>query len=117
MERNGISVVGVENSGTRAIAAARSTLPDLVVMDLALSGALGLRLVGALLDAAPGAAVVVLSPFNTLRGAALFAGALELVSLRDLRRLAVCVHHVLAAHPDACECLLGLRDPGNGSPE
>lgn len=117
LEQNGVEVVATVDKGDQAVFAARATDPDLVILDLALSGALGLRLVGALRAAVPDTAVVVVSPFESLRRAAVGAGALDLVSPRDIRRLAVSVHHVLEAHPDTCECLIGLRDPGSSAPE
>ena len=111
LEQNGVEVVATVGTGSQAVFAARATDPDLVVLDLAISGALGLRIVGALRAGTPGAGVVVLSPFESLRRAAVGAGALDLVSVRELRRLRVWVNHVLAAHGETCNCHLGLRDP------
>lgn len=105
LEQNGVEVVATVGTGDQVVFAARATDPDLVILDLALSGALGLRLVRALREAVPDAAVVVLSPFESLRGAAVRSGALELVGLRDLRRLGVVVNHVLGVHCEGCEDL------------
>lgn len=105
LEGSGVEVVATAATPTEAILAARATEPAFIVLDLTLSGALGLRIVGALQAAAPDAAVVVLSPFESLRGAAVDAGALELVTLRDLRRLGICVNHVLGVHCEGCEDL------------
>ncbi len=114
LEQSGVEVAATVATGDQVVFAARATDPDLIILDLALSGALGLRIVGTLRAAVPDAAVVVLSPFESLRRSAAGAGALDLVSLRDLRRIRVCLHHVLAAHPETCDCVLGLRDPPAG---
>lgn len=98
-------VVAIVDSGDDAVAAAASTRPDVVVVDLALGGGSGLRIVPALLQAAPDCAVVVLVPyqFGQLRTDARDAGAMELMELTDLRPLLRCLEQIhLEAHPESC---------------
>lgn len=83
----GFRIVGETDRGLQAVALAGETGTDLIVLDLALTGTLGLRLIPVLLAAAPGAVVVALSPAATLDVAALEAGAHAVVGDRDVRRL------------------------------
>jgi ActR/RegA family two-component response regulator len=103
MERRGVEVVGVLESAGDLISMASATRPDHIVVDLALSGELGLGIVGALRDAAPKCAVVVLCPFDSLRQPALRAGASELFDFTDLRKLDRCLQQQ-GAHEPGCDC-------------
>lgn len=87
MERCGFQVMGVAGFPDDSIPAARATRPDAVVLDLALSGDLGLGIIPAFLATAPACMVVVLSPFTGLREQARELGALGLVDPRDLRHV------------------------------
>lgn len=122
-------LVIVEGSGIRVLEASggvpdlvehvRVLLPDLIVLELALSGSLGLGVVPALLAAVPGASVVLLSPFLGLREAARRAGAYELVDDSDLRELRRCVRRLMAERAVQAEdgSSGAAADPGlNGWP-
>ncbi len=94
MERCGFQVVAVVASAPLAMRVAQRRRPHVIVLDLALTGELGLKVVPQLTTAAPGVAVVVLSSFNTLEGAALEAGACELLDKSDMRQLERCLQWV-----------------------
>ena len=83
----GFRVVGETDRGLHAVALAGETGADLIVLDLTLTGTLGLRLIPVLSAASPGAVIVGLSPAATLDVAALEAGAHAVVADRDARRL------------------------------
>ena len=77
LEQNGFSVVGEAADGTAAIEAARSLLPDLVLLDLSMPGMSGLDALPRLREAAPNCEVVVLTASGTDQNllAAIRAGA------------------------------------------
>jgi DNA-binding response OmpR family regulator len=95
-ERAGSVVVGTSDS-TPILSDLRASLPDLIVLELALAGERGLGIVSVLLGELPVSAVILLSPFETLRTPALEAGAYELVGKRDLRDLAGAVRRLAAS--------------------
>ena len=101
MEQCGFQVVAVAMSVPDALRAAHRTQPHAVVLDLALSGELGLNIVLQLAAVTPGVAVVMLSPFVALEAAASEAGAWGLVDKSDLRQLTVCLRGI------ARQCLAG----------
>jgi len=74
-------------AGNDAIEVAATTDPNLIVLDVDLMGSRGLQLIPALLAVAPSCALVVLSSFDSLRFAALEAGAFAVVGKSDLREL------------------------------
>lgn len=79
--------------GIEAIELAAMLRPALLVLDLAVAGQLGVRVITAIHVAAPQLPVVVVTPFPGLAGAARSAGAYG-VLLEDARpeeRLAVCL--------------------------
>jgi DNA-binding response OmpR family regulator len=87
LDRLGFRVVGETTRGLEAVALAGETGTDLVVLDLALTGTLGLRLIPVLLAAAPDAVVVGVSQARSFDVAALEAGAHAVVGPSDLRHL------------------------------
>lgn len=87
MARSGFTDLAVAPYASHALTAAAQLEPDAVVVDLAVTGELGLGAVAAFREAAPGCLVFVLSPFVGLRPQAREAGALCLVDPRDLRHL------------------------------
>ncbi|MGH9284654.1 MAG: response regulator [Acidimicrobiales bacterium] len=102
LERCGF-VVGTAGSADAAVQAATAEPPDAIVVDLDLSGDRGVRLITALLQAAPGCAVVVVTTFTALRQAALDAGARVVIDRSDLRDLEPCLLDVArraASRPD-----------------
>ena len=88
-EAAGAAVVAVSKA-TPDLAQVRAVRPDVVVLELALAGARGLGIVPALLGALPQCAIILLSPFDTLRESALDAGAYDLVGKDDLHDLGLC---------------------------
>lgn len=87
LRRCGYDVVGDVRSAAEAIVAAAVGQPDAIVLDLGRTGDLGLGALDALHEASPGCAVIVVSSFETMRSAALEAGAYGFVGNSDLRAL------------------------------
>ncbi|MBW3643189.1 MAG: response regulator [Actinobacteria bacterium] len=100
----GMQLAATVTTVAEAVRVAASAKPDLVVIDLALAGDLGLGVVAALHEAAPGCTVVVVVPqaFVGLQPEAVAAGAMTLVESSDLRPLQCCVEHLTGVHGDAC---------------
>jgi DNA-binding NarL/FixJ family response regulator len=94
MDRRGFDVVGEVVSAADAMEATERTRPHAIVLDLALTGVLGLGMLGRLMTAAPGCSILVLSAFDELHPAALDAGAYQVVSESDLRELERCLARV-----------------------
>lgn len=116
LDRAGFHVVGEANSARPALVAAGAYKPHAVVLDLALTGDLGLAAVRTLHGVARDCAVVVMSSFDTMKPAALQAGAYDLVGHSDLRllerclqRLAAEVHGALGAISSAATARCGIR--------
>jgi len=114
----GVEIRATLTTGAETVAAAAGARPDLVVVDLALTGTWGLRIVPRLIEVAPNAMVVALvpAPFGSLRGEAEAAGAAALVELSDLRPLRRCLERLhTTAHADLhCPCCpaTGASGPG-----
>jgi ActR/RegA family two-component response regulator len=83
----GVEVVAHEHRWPEAVHLAADLAPDVAVVDLAVSGSAGVRIVGVLRSAVPGCEVVVVTPLTELDAAAREAGALEVVRPDDLRPL------------------------------
>lgn len=104
LHRCGFSVVSEVATAREALNVAASIRPRVVVVDLALTGELGLRVVPALHDASPGVAVYVVSAFPRLRQPALHAGAAELVDFEDPRVLERQLHRLNPVPSLVCRC-------------
>lgn len=114
LDQCGFDVVAEATSVDDAIGTAADFTPDAVVVDLALSGTMGLEIVPRLLAVAPDAAVVVLSPFAGLHGRALELGARELLDKYDLRPLRSMLHLVRSSpQSGACTCGLTVYSPSS----
>lgn len=87
LQRCGFRIVAEVRSAAEAIVAAEVGRPDVVVLDLALTGDLGLTALPRLRAACHGVAVIVVSSFDDMRPAALAAGAFDFVGDADLRAL------------------------------
>lgn len=87
MERCGFQVAMVDGFASDAVRAAEAIRPDAVVIDLALSGDLGLLMIPAFRRVSPACMIVVLSPFTALRERARELGAMSVVDPRDLRHV------------------------------
>jgi len=98
LRRSGFEVIATVVSPADALLTAELSALDVVVVDLALTGDLGLGMIGALRAAQPRCAIVVLSPFEALRPAAMAAGAYDVVADagEDLRALEQCLLRVAA---------------------
>lgn len=94
LQRCQLDVVAQTASLPVLLEAAAEQRPDVAVVDLALTGFLGLGVVGELHRAAPGCAVLVLSPFAGLTGAALEAGAHGCATPADVRPLERSLHEL-----------------------
>lgn len=87
MSASGFDVVADVAAGNDAIAAAAATQPEVILLDVDLTGTRGLRLIPTLLSVAPNCELLVLSSFDSLRFAALEAGAFAVIGKSDLREL------------------------------
>ncbi len=116
VERSGVEVVEISGRVSDVVERVRGLHPDLIVLELALSATLGLGIIPALLAAAPGAAVVLLSPFNGLRAAAVEAGAYALVDDTDLRELGRCVRRLVEERDRTRAADSMGEPPGRGRP-
>ena len=96
---SGFAVVAQLDRGIETLPAVADAHPDLVVVDVALVGTVGLRLFGMIKELAPGATVVALSPFATIDVHVLEAGADAVVSVDDLRGLQEAIDHVGPPEP------------------
>lgn len=63
--RDGIEVVGEAGDGEQAVEEARAVSPDVVLMDLVMPGAGGVAAIRRILEAQPGARVLVLTSFSS----------------------------------------------------
>lgn len=87
LERTGFEVLDVVDRGLELLQPVADHGPDVVVLDVALVGTLGLRLFGLIKHLSPDTAIVALTPLHTLHVAALEAGAYAVVQVDDLRGL------------------------------
>ncbi|MDQ4142443.1 MAG: response regulator [Actinomycetota bacterium] len=85
LDRSGFHVAVSAGSAQDVLEQLRRLAPDVVVFELALAAARGLKFVADLRSAAPCCQVILLSPFESLREAAVKAGASALVGNEDLR--------------------------------
>ena len=108
LRRCGFDVLASAPSAAEALRAAAGGV-DVVVVDLALTGDRGLGVIEAFHAARPGCAVVVLSPFDSLHGPAMDAGAFAFVATwpADPHDLERCLHTAAG--------MLAATAPVNGS--
>jgi two-component system response regulator DesR len=83
----GFEVVGEVDLAVGAVALAEAEAPTVVLLDVSRPGLASLKAIPLLLEAAPGCEVVVCTAFETVRPAALRAGAAEVVGKGELDRL------------------------------
>lgn len=113
----GFRLGGVTHCAVGTIAAVQSAAvkPDMVVLDLALFGNLGMRSIRTLLDLAPACQVVVIVTPSFWRAglAARRAGAMAVIDAHDLRPFRDCLQIVLAKKHagSSCRCCLPSRVP------
>jgi ActR/RegA family two-component response regulator len=89
--RRGFSVLATVDSAEELLRAASGVRADVILLELDLAGVAGLGIIPALRAAAPRSAIVLLSPFDGLRAAAIEAGAFDFVDPSDLRDLDRCL--------------------------
>ena len=109
LTRRGFTVMTTVDTAEELLRAAAGQQTSVILMELALAGRAGLRIIPALGAVAPGCAVVLLSPFSDLRRAAIEAGAYDLVDPRDLRDLERCLDRL------ASETGADLSSPASGN--
>ena len=83
----GFEVAAELDLAVSAVAVAELVAPTVVLLDLSFPGLSSLKAIPLLREAAPGCEVVVCSAYETVRPAALRAGATEVVDRGDLHRL------------------------------
>ena len=93
VEGCGFGVVSFAERPVDVVSTVKALRAEVVVLELAMAGAQGLRIVRDVLDAAPGCAVILLAPFENLRESAISAGAFELIT-NDLGILERCLHEL-----------------------
>lgn len=92
----GFEVVSRSRHWTDAVEAAADLAVDVAIVDLALAGTVGVRVVPVLRSAAPGCEVLVVSPLSDIDLSPLEAGAAEVVAPTDLRPLAAALRRIAA---------------------
>lgn len=92
----GVEVVAHETRWSEAVHLAAVLAPDVAVVDLAVAGSAGVRIVAVLRSALPSCEVVVITPLPELDAAARDAGAAEVVRPEDLRPLSAVLGRLAA---------------------
>ena len=83
----GFGQVTQTRRGIEAVEHAAATQPSVAIVDLASTGHLGLRVIGAIRSVAPSCLVVLITPFPDLVEPAVAAGAHAVIEQHDLRPL------------------------------
>ena len=99
----GFEVVGELDLAVSAVAIAEIVGPTVVLLDLSLPGMSSLKAIPLLRDAVPACEIVVCSAYETVRPAALRAGATEVVDKGDLFRLEQVMRGIAEARLPASE--------------
>lgn len=94
VDRGGFRVLASVDSPERLLWMAATSQPEVIVLHLGVVGFTGLHVVRILKAVAPGCAVVLLSPFVSLRTPAIESGAYDLVDSEDLRELQRCLERL-----------------------
>lgn len=95
----GFTLIADVAAADDAIEVAAATHPDVILLDLDLAGRRGVQLITALLSTSPNCVLLVLSSFDSLRFAALEAGAFAVVGKSDLRDLRRSLERLKDVHP------------------
>ncbi len=105
LQRTGaFQVPMVADSAIEAIDGAARFRPAVIVVDIALAGDAGLRILSAFRDVAPHASVFVITPLPGLRPAGIASGAREVVEPSDLRPLCHLLPAALEEASVGCTC-------------
>jgi DNA-binding response OmpR family regulator len=92
----GFEVVGTVRHWTEAVERVVDLTVDVVIVDLALTGSVGVRVIPVLRSAAPSCEVIALSPLKEIDLAVFDAGAVEVVQPTDLRPLVAALERIAA---------------------
>lgn len=101
VEAAGFEVVGMVGHWVEAVERVADLTVDVAVVDLALTGSVGVRLISVLRAAAPSCAVIALSPLEEIDLLVLEAGADEVVQPTDLRPLTAALERIAARRAHA----------------
>jgi DNA-binding response OmpR family regulator len=93
----GFEVVAKVHHWSEAVERVADLGVDVAIVDLALTGTVGVRVVSVLRSAAPTSEVIVLSPLRDVDLASLDAGATEVVYPTDLRPLTAALQRIATA--------------------
>jgi len=104
LDRCGFTAVTEVSTAAQALEVAGMIRPRVIVIDIALTGLLGLKMIAALHAAYPGAAVYIVSAFARLREAARSVGAADMVDFGDPRILERQLHLLNPQPAQLCRC-------------
>ena len=104
LDRCGFTAITEVSTAREALEVAEMIRPRVIVVDLALTGLLGLKVVPALHASYPGAAVYIVSAFARLREAARYAGAADMFDFEDPRILERQLHLLNPQPAQLCRC-------------
>ena len=90
----GFDVVCVVGRWSEAVERIAELSVEVAVIDLALTGSIGVRLVPVLRAAAPGCEIIAISPLENIDLTVLEAGAIEVVHPDDLRPLTAALKRI-----------------------
>ena len=113
LHASGFELVASVPLGLDLVEVVRRARPDVVVLDIGAAGIDGVGIVGRVVAAVEGCAVVVRTPFAALEADALEAGAIKVVGVDDLRPLLLVLQQVrAAAHAGiSCPCCSAADTP------
>jgi DNA-binding response OmpR family regulator len=97
----GFEVVAAVRHWSDAVERAAHLGVDVVIVDLALTGTIGVRVIAVLRSAAPTSQIIALSPLRDVDLAVYEAGAVEVVHPTDLRPLSAALGRIAAARTNA----------------
>jgi DNA-binding NtrC family response regulator len=101
VEDAGFEVVSSVRHWTEAVERAADLAVDVVIVDLAQTGSVGVRVIPVLRSAAPSCEVIAVSPLKEIDLAVLEAGAAEVVQPTDLRPLTAALERIAVARHEA----------------
>jgi DNA-binding response OmpR family regulator len=93
----GYEVIGKVRHWSEAVERVAGSGVDVAILDLALTGTMGMRVISVLRSADPECQVIALSPLQEVGLATLEAGAVEVVQPTDLRPLTASLRRIAAA--------------------
>ena len=99
LDQRGFDVVAEVDRGIEALPVVAEYEPDVVVLDVALLGTLGVRLLSLITTLVSDVEIIVLGTLGTLNLAVLEAGARAVVPVEDLRAFSEAVSELPARRP------------------